>query len=65
VLNHSEHENDEGNGGKEREREEGESESTIKFILLKAFEAEGVKTGEGSGIFDSLVAKGTFHQLGN
>ena len=45
--------------------EEGESEGKIKFILLKAFEAEGVKTGEGSGIFDSLVAKGTFHQLGN
>jgi len=44
---------------------EGESESTIKFILLKAFEAEGVEAGEGSGIFDSLVAEGTFYQLGN
>jgi len=43
----------------------GESESTMKIILLEAFEAEGVKTGEGSWIFDSLVAKGTFHQLGN
>ena len=54
------------NVGKEgRERGGGKSESTIKFILLEAFEAEGVKTGEGSGIFDSLVAKGTFHQLGN
>ena len=51
-------------GKKERERK-GKSESTIKFILLEAFEAEGVKTGEGSGIFGSLVAKGTFHQLGN
>jgi len=45
--------------------EEGESEGTIKFILLKAFEAEGVKTGEGFWIFDSLVAEGTLHQLGN
>ena len=44
---------------------ESESESTIKFILLEAFVAEGVKTGEGAGIFDSLVAKGTFNQLGN
>jgi len=43
----------------------GESESTIKFILLQAFEAEGVKTGEGSWIFDSLVAQGTFYQPGN
>jgi len=45
--------------------EEGESEGKIKFILLKAFEAEGVKTGEGSGIFDSLVAKRTSYQLGD
>jgi len=53
-------------GGKERgEGREGESEGTVKFILLKAFEAEGVKTGEGSWIFDSLVAEGTFYQLGN
>ena len=51
--------------GKEGEEEEGESESTVKFILLEAFEAEGAKTGEGSGIFDSLVAQGTLHQLGN
>jgi len=43
-----------GRGGEEGE---GESESTIKFILL-AFEAEGVKTGEGSGILHSLVAQG-------
>ena len=35
-----------------------EGKSTIKFILLEAFEAEGVKTREGSRIFDSLVAKG-------
>ena len=45
------------NVGKEgRERGGGKSESTIKFILLEAFEAEGVKTGEGSWIFDSLLA---------
>ena len=43
----------------------GESEGTVKFILLKAFEAEGVKTGEGSWIFDSLMTKGTLNQLGN
>ena len=35
-----------------------EGKSTIKFIFLEAFEAEGVKTREGSRIFDSLVAKG-------
>ena len=53
-------------GGKERgEGREGESESTINFILLKAFEAEGVKTGEGSWIFDSLVAEETFYQPGS
>ena len=46
-------------------RGEGKSESTIKFILLEAFEAEGVKAGEGSWMFDTLVAEGTFHQLGN
>jgi len=46
-------------------REGRESESTVKFILLKAFEAEGVKAGEGPWIFDSLVAEGTFYQLGN
>jgi len=55
--------NDKGRGKKEKE--EGESESTVKFILLKAFEAEGVKAGEGPWIFDSLVAEGTFYQLGN
>jgi len=33
-----------------------EGKSTIKFILLEAFEAEGVKTREGSWIFDSLLA---------
>jgi len=43
-----------GNEGKGK----GESESTVKFIFLEAFEAEGVKTREGSRIFDSLVAKG-------
>jgi len=42
-----------------------EGKSTIKFILLEAFEAEGVKTREGSRIFDSLVAQGTLYQLGN
>ena len=46
-------------------RERGESESTIKFILLEAFEAEGMKAGEGSWIFDSLVTQGTLHQLGD
>ena len=49
-----------GGGGGERE-----IESTIKFTFLEAFEAEGVKAGEGSWIFDTLVAEGTFHQLGN
>ena len=44
---------------------EGESESTIKFILLEAFEAEGVKAGEGPRISDSLMTKGTLNQLGN
>jgi len=55
-------------GGGERRGRRGsgrKSESTINFIFLEAFEAEGVKTGEGSGIFDSLVAKGTLNQLGN
>ena len=51
--------------GKKGKEGEGESESTIKFILLEAFEAEGVKAGEGSWISDSLVAEGTFYQLGN
>jgi len=57
----------EGDVGERRERKErgGESECTTKFILLKAFEAEGVKTGKGSWIFDSLVTKGTLEQLGN
>ena len=50
-----------GNEGKGK----GESESTVKFIFLEAFEAEGVKTREGSRIFDSLVAQGTLYQLGN
>ena len=54
------------NVGKEgRERGGGKSESTIKFILLQAFEAEGVKAGEASGIIDSLVAQGTLYQPGN
>jgi len=44
---------------------EGESESTINFILLEAFEAEGVKAGEGPRISDSLMTKGTLNQLGN
>ena len=51
--------------GKEGKEGEGKSESTIKFILLQAFEAEGVKAGEASGIIDSLVAQGTLYQPGN
>jgi len=46
-------------------RGEGKSESTIKFILLEALEAEGVKTREGSRIFGCLVANGTLDQVGN
>ena len=55
-------------GGGERRGRRGsgrKSESTINFILLEAFEAEGVKAGEASGIVDSLVTQGTLYQLGN
>ena len=37
----------------------------IKFILLQAFEAEGVQAGKGLWLLDSLVAKGTLYKLGN
>jgi len=37
----------------------------IKFILLQAFEAEGVQAGKGFWVLDSLMAKGTLYQLGN
>ena len=37
----------------------------IKLILLEAFLTEGVQAGKGLWFLDSLVAKGTFDQLGN
>jgi len=37
----------------------------IKLILLEAFEAEGVQAGKGLWVLDSLMAKGTYDQLGN
>jgi len=38
---------------------------TFEFSLLQAFQAEGVKAGQGSGVLDSLTTTGAFHQLGN
>ena len=37
----------------------------IEFILLEAFEAEGVQAAKGLWVLDSLMAEGTLDQLGN
>ena len=38
---------------------------TFEFSLLQAFQAEGVKAWQGSGVLDPLTTTGAFHQLGN